>query len=160
MAIETMVPPGLEALSGAVADVAARLRDSVVGVITPGHGGGAGVIWQEDGLIVTNAHVVRGDGAEVVFADGRRLTARLVAREPGVDLAALRVEASGLPAAPLGDSDALRVGQLVLAMGHPLGESHAVALGIISSVGRPLQGGGERLPNAVQADLALYPGNS
>ncbi|HEY7068207.1 MAG TPA: trypsin-like peptidase domain-containing protein, partial [Chloroflexota bacterium] len=95
-----------------------------------------------------------------VLDGGRALPATLVARDPALDLAALRVPATGLPAAPVGDSTALRVGQLVFAMGHPLGEPHAGALGIVTSVGRSVQVGGQHLPDAVQADLALYPGNS
>jgi serine protease Do len=152
--------PGLDALSGALADLAQELRPSVVSVRLPGHGGGAGVIWDADGLVITNAHVARDGPMEVVLDGGRALPARLVARDPAHDLAALRVAASGLPAAPVGDSAALRVGELVFAMGHPLGEPHAVAVGIVTSVGRGAQVGGERLPNAVHADLALYPGNS
>jgi serine protease Do len=158
LAIETA--PGLDALSGALADLAQQLRPSVVGVRLPGRGGGAGVIWDANGLVITNAHVARDERVEVVLDGGRALPATLVARDPARDLAALRVAASGLPAAPVGDSAALRVGELVFAMGHPLGEPHAVALGIVTSVGRGAQVGGERLPEAVQADLALYPGNS
>ena len=158
LAIET--PPGLEALSGALADRAQQLRPSVVSVRLPGRGGGAGVIWDADGLVITNAHVARDDRLEVVLDEGRALPATIVARDPSRDLAALRIAASGLPAAPVGDSAAVRVGELVFAMGHPLGEPHAVALGIVTSIGRGVQVGGERLPEAVQADLALYPGNS
>jgi serine protease Do len=158
LAIET--PPGLGALSGALADLAQQLRPSVVGVRVAGHGGGAGVIWDADGLVITNAHVARAEHLEVVLEGGRALAATIVARDPARDLAALRVTATGLPAAPVGDSAALRVGELVFAMGHPLGEPHAVALGMVTSVGRSVEVGGEQLPDAVQADLALYPGNS
>jgi serine protease Do len=160
MAIAAQPIPGLGALSGALADLAARLRPSVVSVRTAGRGHGAGVIWSADGIVVTNAHVVRHDHATVVLDGGRELPARLVARDPAHDLAALRVDATGLPAAPIGDSAALRVGQLVFAIGHPLGEPHALSLGIVTSVGRTLHVGGQRLPDAVHADLALYPGNS
>jgi serine protease Do len=150
----------LGALSGALAAVAARLRPSVVSVRKAGRGHGAGVIWSADGLVVTNAHVVYHERATVVLDGGRELPARLVARDPTRDLAALRVDASGLPAAPLGDSTALRVGQLVFAIGHPLGEPHALSLGIVTSLEQAVYVGGQRLPEAVHADLALYPGNS
>jgi serine protease Do len=160
MAMTLEALPGLGALSGALAEVAARLRPSVVSVRSEGRGHGAGVIWAADGLVVTNAHVVPDDRATVVLDGGRELPARLIARDPAVDLAALRVDASGLPAAPVGDSTALRVGQLVFAIGHPLGEPHAVALGIVSDVGRAIHVGRQRLSEAVQADLTLYPGNS
>ncbi|HZS00858.1 MAG TPA: trypsin-like peptidase domain-containing protein [Chloroflexota bacterium] len=159
MALAVETAPGLDALSGALADLAQQLRPSVVGVRLPGQGGGAGVIWDADGLIITNAHVARHERVEVLLDGGRALPATLVARDPARDLAALRVAASGLPAAPVGDSAALRVGELVFAMGHPLGEPHAVALGIVTRLehGGP---GDERGPGLVHADLALYPGNS
>lgn len=160
MALALETAPGLDTLSGALADLAQQLRPSVVSVRLPGHGGGAGVIWDAAGLIVTNAHVARDERVEVVLDGGRALPATLAARDPAHDLAALRVAASGLPAAPVGDSAALRVGELVFAMGHPLGEPHAVAVGIVTTVEGSVQVGGERLPNAVHADLALYPGNS
>src|SRR5688572_23672415 len=113
----TEVPFGLEALSAHLAERAASLRPSVVSVHTgrrdPGAGrSGAGVIWQADGLIVTNAHVVDQPRAHVVLEDGRDYEARLVAHEPTLDLAALRVAAEGLPAANAGDSDALRAGEI------------------------------------------------
>jgi serine protease Do len=123
-------------------------------------GGGAGVVWRADGLVVTNAHVVRHERAVVRLDDSRELAATLVARDPAHDLAALRVAADGLVPAPIGDSSALRVGQIVLAMGHPFGEPHAVALGIISRVDGATRLGERRRPETVQADLALYPGNS
>src|SRR5688572_4734575 len=160
MAIAAQPIPGLGALSGALADLAARLRPSVVSVRTAGRGHGAGVIWSADSLVVTNAHVVHHDRATVVLDGGRELPARLVARDPAHDLAALRVDATGLPAASIGDPAALRVGQLVFAIGHPLGEPHALSLGIVTSIGRALHVGGQRLPDAVHADLTLYPGNS
>jgi serine protease Do len=110
---------------------------------------GAGVIWHPDGLILTNAHVARDDVA-VVLADGRARPARLVARDPARDLAALVVDAHGLVAAEIGESGALRVGELVLAVGNPFGLVRALSAGLIHAVdGR-----------VVQADLRLAPGNS
>jgi len=110
---------------------------------------GAGVIWHPDGLVLTNAHVAHGD-VTVVLSDGRARAARLVARDPQRDLAALVVDAHGLPAAVIGDSDALRVGELVLAVGNPFGLPRALSAGLVHAVD----------PRAVQADLRLAPGNS
>src|SRR5437868_1267846 len=102
-------------------EIAERLRRSTVEVRLHGaQAGGSGVIATADGQIVTNAHVARGDAA-VRLWDGRELPARLVARDARRDLAMLRVEARGLPAAALGDSNALRVGELVMAIGNPMG---------------------------------------
>src|SRR5439155_5759500 len=166
----TEVPFGLEALSTHLAERAASLRPSVVSIHSGRHGrggdrSGAGVIWQADGLIVTNAHVVGQPRAHVILEDGREYEARLVARDPGLDLAALRVAAEGLPAASHGDSDALRVGDIVFAIGHPLGQPHAAAWGIVraASAAQAIGQRGDREPNvpgAIQADLRLYPGNS
>jgi serine protease Do len=148
------------------------LRQSVVRV-SAAYGHGAGVVWQTEGLIVTNHHVVARDRAEVELADGRRLAAAVVARDPHLDLAALRVPACDLPAAPIGDSTALRVGDVILAVGHPFGLRGAASLGIVSAPvtppGRLLspRRGGYRREVAVrsprellQADVALAPGNS
>jgi serine protease Do len=157
----TVATPAIQTLSQAVADLVAALRPSVVTVRAAGYGSGAGVIWDTDGLIVTNAHVATQDRTQVVLADGRALPATLVARDPARDLAALRVPERGLPAAPLGDSTRLRVGQLVFAIGHPLGEPHAAALGIVSAVGHVVRVAGQRFDREmIQADLGLYPGNS
>ena len=110
---------------------------------------GAGVVWHPDGLILTNAHVARSD-VSVVLSDGRACPARLVARDPTRDLAALVVDASGLPAAEIGESSALRVGEVVLAVGNPFGLARALSAGLVHAVdGR-----------VIQADLRLAPGNS
>lgn len=134
--------------------VTESLRRSTVHVRS-GHGGaGSGVIWQSDGLIVTNAHVVRHRQPAIELADGRELVAEVRAVDPERDLAALQVSATDLPAAPVGDSSRLRVGQLVLAVGNPLGLSGALSLGIIHAMGV------ERNHRWVQADVRLAPGNS
>jgi serine protease Do len=132
-----------------------RLRDSVVVVRDGGRGTGSGVIWSADGLIVTNFHVVRGSNAQVETRDGRRFTAEMEATDPEVDLAVLRVDAGGLPAASIGDSDKVRVGELVFAAGNPLGLAGAVNAGIITAA--PRRGRG---PSLVCADVSLAPGNS
>jgi serine protease Do len=138
----------LEALAGA-------LRRSTVQVRGRGPGGGSGIVWGPDGLILTNAHVARGPRLEVELADGRVLPATLGARDPELDLASLRVEAHDLPAAAVGDSAELRVGQLVFAAGHPFGVTGAVTAGIVHGFGGS-PGGAEW----VLADLRLAPGNS
>jgi serine protease Do len=151
-------------VSQELAEVAERLRRSTVLVREPrghGAGGGSGVIWQSDGLVVTNAHVARGRRAGVELWDGRRLDAAVEARDPQRDVAVLRAEARGLPAAEIRDSNGLRPGELVLAVGNPLGMVGALSTGIISAVavGR---GPGDESPwrGWIQADVRLAPGNS
>jgi serine protease Do len=140
-----------------LAETAELLRRSTVHVRLGRMGGGSGVIWRPDGLIITNAHVARGPRAEIELSDGRTFDGEVTHHDPQRDLAALRVEASDLPAAPIGDSDTLRVGQLVAAVGNPLGLSGALTLGIIHAVA-PAEGHGRQ--SWVQADVHLAPGNS
>lgn len=143
-------------LTGELAAIADTLRRSTTQVRGRGPGGGAGVIWQPDGLVITNAHVARGDAATVETHDGRVLDAEIVARDRSLDLAALRIDARDLPAAAVGDSDALRVGELVLAVGNPLGITNAVSAGIVHAVSASGQGRNDW----VRADVRLLPGNS
>jgi len=140
-------------------EVAERLRRSTVLVFPKGaRGGGSGVIWKSDGLILTNAHVARGTEAQVQLWDGRRLDARVTSRDSRRDLAALRIEGGAdLAAATPGDSGALRPGELVIAVGSPLGFAGAVSTGVIHSTG-PLPGMGRQ--NWIRADVQLAPGNS
>jgi serine protease Do len=134
-------------------EVAESLRRSTVHVQTGGRGqgSGSGVIWSEDGLIVTNAHVARGT-AQVSLWDGSKHEATLLDRDPRRDLASLRIRASGLPAATPGDSSKLRVGELVIAVGNPLGFIGALTTGVVHSL--PAQ------QRWVAADVRLAPGNS
>jgi len=118
---------------------------------------GSGVIWSEDGLVVTNAHVVRGGEPLVRLWDGRALPALIVNRDPSRDLAALRISARGLTHAVPAESRDLTAGALVLAMGHPLGVRGALALGVLHNA--PAHGRGTR-PRWVRADVRLAPGNS
>jgi serine protease Do len=97
--------------------------------------GGSGVIASPDGQIVTNAHVARGADASIRLWDGRELPAKLLARDARRDLAALKVEAGGLPAAAFGDSGALRVGELVMAIGNPMGFIGALTTGVVHALG-------------------------
>lgn len=151
-------------LAAAFNRVAEQLRQSTVQVKgrhrgpSGQHGGGSGVIWQPDGVIITNAHVARGPEAVVSLADGRAFDATVTARDDGRDLAALKVEAADLPAASIGDSGALRVGELVLAVGNPLGLAGAVTAGVVHAIGG--DGDGPRQREWVRADVRLAPGNS
>ena len=142
---------GPTSLTGELAAVADALRRITVRIRSRRLGDGAGVVWRSEGLIVTNAHVARAPRMQVELWDGRVLDAELTRCDPGRDLAALRVAASALPAATVGDVSALRPGSLVLALGHPLGVAHALALGVVHD-----PAGGRWL----RADIRLAPGNS
>jgi serine protease Do len=128
-AITQLVPD----LGGAASEVADRLRPSVVEVAARRHGNGAGTIWRAGGVIVTNHHVVPGDGATVRLHDGRSFQARTVAQDPANDLAVLKVDTPDLPAPPVGDARALRAGEIVLAIGHPYGNRGTLTVGIVAS---------------------------
>lgn len=144
-------------LANDLAATAERVRRSTVHVRNGQYGGGAGVIWRPDGLIITNAHVARGATAEVELSDGRTFEAQVTLHDPQRDLASLAIKADGLSAAPIADSDALRVGQIAVAVGNPLGLSGALTLGIIHAIA-PAEGHGRQ--TWVQADIHLAPGNS
>ncbi len=158
----TLTLPGLTPLATEAAALVDELRRSVV-VVRSGHGHGSGVIWESRGLVVTNHHVVGRERAEVELADGRRWAATVLARDPHNDLAALRVPTDGLPAARIGDSTAVRLGELILAVGHPLGVRNAATLGIVSRVpaGRgPVAWMVRAERELLQADVWLAPGSS
>lgn len=159
MTMTQVFPSATLGISTDAATVSERLLASVV-LIRSGRGSGSGVIWQPDGLIVTNNHVVHSSNVEVVLYDGTELAGTLIARDSARDLAALQVEAAGLPAAEVGDSAHLHVGQFVLAVGNPLGLRSVVTAGIITSVGQVVAGTGIRLDDLIQADVSLAPGNS
>ena len=148
-------------------EVAERVRRSTVEV-RGRRGGGSGVIWRRGGFVVTNSHVVRDSRTDVRLADGRRFDVTLINRDARRDLALLRVEGgpTDLIAATIGDSESLRVGEVVLAVGHPFGVSRAVTFGIVYAVSivQPQKVDGQlsqRLAEAwIMADVRLAPGNS
>src|SRR2546422_520365 len=158
--VENEAATGSMSLSDELAAVAARLRRSTVLVRGRGRGAGSGVIWPGRGLIVTNAHVAQGPRSSVGLSDGRSLDAVVTARDPYRDLAALAVDAQDLPAADVADSDRLRVGGLVLAVGNPLGMIGALATGIIHATGATGARNGPGQQRWIQADVRLAPGNS
>src|SRR6202790_3567978 len=167
----------LDAYSRAVIDVVDRVGPAVVGLTIhageangrPRGGTGSGVVVAPDGLILTNSHVA-GAGStasssariEVTTPEGQHLTARLVGDDPDTDLALIRiVEPVTLPAAPLGDSKKLKRGQLVIAIGNPLGFESTVTTGVVSALGRSLRArSGRLIDDVIQTDAALNPGNS
>jgi serine protease Do len=139
-------------------EVAERLRRSTVQVsVERSRGSGSGVIWAADGLIITNAHVARADRARIELWDGREFDADLIARDARRDLASLRISERDLPAAVPGNSSALRPGELVLAVGNPLGFIGALTTGVVHALG-PRRGVGRQA--WVQAAVRLAPGNS
>ena len=138
-------------------EIAERLQRSTVRVFTGDRGSGSGVVWSADGLIVTNAHVARGDKAEIELWDGRRFQARVEARDPRRDFARLRIAARGLEAVAAGDSEGLRAGEAVIAVGNPLGFAGVVSTGVVHSVGA-LPGMGRQ--RWIRTSVRLAPGNS
>jgi len=168
----TVEDEALDAYSSAVSTAAARLIPSVASLRverrsggSAAGGSGSAVAFTQDGYLVTNAHVVAGaERGTATFVDGDELGFEVVGRDPLSDLAVVRAAATDLTAAPFGDAARLRVGQLVVAIGNPLGFAGTVTAGVVSALGRSLaarDGQASRLvENVIQTDAALNPGNS
>ena len=166
---------GLTDLEGQITGAVERLSESVVGIdstrlargygfgVVPVEGQGSGVIIDPSGIIVTNNHVID-DAArvQVNLKDGRTFVGEVVGTDPATDVALVKVEAENLPFAELGDSEKLKVGQIVLAIGNALGLPGAptVSMGLIGALGRPLPGTDFVVEGLIQTDAAINPGNS
>ena len=150
----------LHRLNTEFADVADRVRASLVQVRSGGRGGGAGTVWHSDGLILTNAHVVEREPVQVVLPQGDTLPARVVARDKQLDIAALAVDATDLTTIEIGESRRLRPGQVVLALGHPWGVMGSATAGVViglSSERPETEHSGREM---IAVSLSLRPGNS
>jgi serine protease Do len=141
-----------------IVSVVKAVSPAVVSV-NPGHGG-SGVIIRQDGIILTNDHVISEGPVSVTLADGRKLTARVLGRDDQLDLAVIQVPQQGLPVAPRGDSDRLEVGQTAIAVGDPLGLERTVTRGVVSATHRHLDDSRLGLEDMIQTDAAINPGNS
>lgn len=152
-----------DAFSSTVVPMLERVQASVVQVRSAGRGMGAGVIWDANGKVLTNYHVIaaaQDAKIQVVLNDGRELPAQILGRAPQLDLALLSIEAQELPAAPFADSSQLRVGELVFAVGHPWGVRGVVTAGIVSGLGEARAPGSRNAASYIRSDVRLAPGNS
>lgn len=147
-------------LSEALSSVAGRIRRSLAVVHNGRRGAGAGVVWRSNGLIVTNHHVIAHGKPRVTLDDGREYPARILAQDAEIDLALLQIEPHDLPAAPIADSRGLRVGQMVMAIGHPWGQRACLTTGIVSGLSQVQTRGKRGSAPVIRSDVRLAPGNS
>lgn len=148
-----------------IIDIVRNISPTVVAVTNVQNGKpaglGSGVIITSDGQILTNNHVISGaEKLTVTLADGTDVPAKSLGGDPLLDLAVIKIDKAGLATAPLGDSDALQVGQIAIAIGSPYGFERTVTMGLVSALGRNIPGGGASLENLIQTDARIYPGNS
>jgi serine protease Do len=155
-----------DALADEMSALVERVQRSLVVVRVGKQGVGAGVIWRSDGLVVTNRHVAGYHSLfgrahlQVTLADGREFSPRLLAQDPEIDLALLQIDVQDSQAALIADSHLLRVGQLILAVGHPWGQLGFVTAGIISGLGRAQTRRPHGVVDIIRTDAGLAPGNS
>ena len=159
----------LDVYSQIVSGVAQKLTPKVASLRVPQRGGrggageslGSGVVFTGDGFLLTNAHVVgQANGGTAAFSDGTSVPFRVVGADPLSDLAVLRANGETPAPADLGEADRLIVGQLVVAVGNPLGLAGSVTAGVVSALGRSLPARGRVIEDVIQTDAALNPGNS
>ena len=150
-----------DVFSSGLVSIFKEAQAGIVQVRTEGRGGGTGIILHEDGRMLTNNHVVGSDNArvEVLLSAGRDFPATVLHRNPRLDLALLKIQGDNLKPLTLGDSNKLRVGELVFAIGHPWGQRWAVTAGIVSTI-RTVKLADDLTTHYIQSDVGLAPGNS
>ncbi|HET9922173.1 MAG TPA: trypsin-like peptidase domain-containing protein [Ktedonobacteraceae bacterium] len=154
--------PLADALSPALIGLVEEVQPGIVQVRRGDRGAGTGIIWRADGYVITNHHVVAGNGnaIQVLLTDGRSFEAKVIEHNPTFDLALLKIAASDLKAIPAGDSARLRVGELVFAIGHPWGQRGVVTAGVFGKISEVKMRGSDETLQYIQSDVAIAPGNS